>query len=190
MRLNPALTAYMLVPVVMILLTFCTAGKKTDYECHTPLFVQIVGFLDLGLGIFCFAMEPSVVTLVGAIFFAFLFLFAVFFGVFTKIRFENEYIELITFGIKRKYEYRNMQRIEVKYIPGTQLDQAIIVVFPRKKIRIEHLIIGYGYVEEFLRERLKENDLKIPWVYRNRGFSKRKEKKKNRYRPRDWNNKK
>ena len=106
-----------------------------------------------------------------------------------KIRFENEYIELITFGIKRKYEYRKIQRIEVKYSPNTQFKQEIIIVFPRKKIRIPYLFIGFSYVQDFLRERLKKNDLKIPWVHRGQGISKRKEKKKNRYRPRDWKNK-
>ena len=185
MRLNPALTAFTLVPVVMMLLTIYAAGKKTDHECYAPLVGQIAGFLVLGLGIFGFAMEPSVVTLVGAIFFAFLFLFAAFFDIFTKIRFENEYIELITFGIKRKYEYRKIQRIEVKYSPNTQFKQEIIIVFPRKKIRIPYLFIGFSYVQDFLRERLKKNDLKIPWVHHKRGISKRKQQKQNRYRDTD-----
>lgn len=190
MRLNPGIMAFTLVPVVMMLLTFYTTSKKTDYECHAPLFMQILGFLYLGILILGVSLEPTITTFILGAILALLFPFAIAVGIYTKIRFKSECIELITFGIKRKYEYRNMQRIEVKYIPDTQLHQEVTIVFPRKKIRISYVFVGYYDVEQFLRERLKEKDLKVPWVRRDQGISKRKEKKKNRYRPRDWNNKK
>lgn len=180
--MNSSILAFAFVPLLMMIGALYVGLKKADSECYSPLFIQIAGGLLFCVGVLALHMEPSIIGLVCVAFFALLFILGVVAGIYTKIQFKNECIQLITFGIKRKYEYRNIQHIEIKYVSNTQFYEEIIIVFPHKKIRINYLMIGFYNTQDFLKHRLKQHDLKVPWVHRKRGFSKRKQKKQNRYR--------
>ena len=174
-----------LTPLIIILVIVFSSKKTSDNSCYTPLFMRIVGLFVLIMMIV--GIIDAIITSHLALIWLFSIVFIVFLcislysGFFTKVVFENNYISVITLGIKKQYPYEAIQKVEVRYDKGTQIEQEIDIFFRRKKIHLTLLQVGFGDVKNLLIKKSRQTNVKFPIEEINRGKSKKKIKRQNKY---------
>ena len=166
------------VPLLMMLLMILSAQKESNNACYSPLFIRLLTLSIFLFGVFCVFRFQRIIDSVLACIPIIVFFVALFAGMFTKTVFENDCILLVTFGIKRRYLYTAIQKVEIHYMKDTQMEQKIIIFFPKKKIRLDILQVGFLDAKNLLIKMARKNGIKLPLKEINRGKSKKNKKQK------------
>lgn len=170
------------------------ALKESKYECRYTKSYAMLGIFGLifvlALIVACFIQGHSDLSRTGKmIFYFFIYPISVIvpwimmhLGLFYRVRFEEKHLEFTNlFGFKRKLDYHDILELRIYYVKDTVMEEKMTIVFPRLKIKLDYLMVGFYEAEETLKARMRQNDCKLQITHFHKRLNQKQRSKREKY---------